>query len=227
MFVMSFTIPFSYKERRPYLGEGFFYVPSYFTRHQEFSFPFLKDLFTQKNLVLELCSGNGEWIVQKAADYPHLFWIAVEKRCDRAKKIWKRGQNLDNLFVVLGEATTFISNYIPKSSIKRIFINFPDPWPKAKHAKHRLIDLRLKEELERILPSYHQVTISTDDPGYKMQIIDVFSSSWEKEFPYPNFISTWPGFGTSFFNRLWEGKNKEIFYLSFTNQRNHHAPLGS
>ncbi len=212
---MSFTLPFDFANRRPYLGKGFFYIPPHYSNYSTEIFP-LFDIAQGKNIFVELCSGNGEWIAEKAEKYPHIQWIAVEKRFDRAQKIWKKGKDLPNLFVILGEGLAFLRHYIPEKSISKIYVNFPDPWPKARHAKHRLLDLPLKAELERILHPHSSITVATDDEIYRDQIVDLFSRDWLSEFPFPNYITRWEGYGSSFFRRLWESKDKNSYFLSFS-----------
>jgi tRNA (guanine-N7-)-methyltransferase len=217
---VSFEIPFSFEERRPYLGDQFLYVPEYFKEHDSSVLSW--DTIAQgRKVILECCSGNGEWIVDKAQKYPHYLWIAVEKRFDRARKIWKKGKSLGNLFTVLGEGLTFATHYLPTNSIHRVFVNFPDPWPKAKHAKNRLLDLSFEEELLRVLRPFHFITVATDDAVYRNQIIDLFSKRWKAEFPAVHFSLLWDNYGSSYFNRLWLEKNKEIFFMNFQNRQDH------
>lgn len=211
---MSFTVPFNFANREPYLGKGFFYIPPHYSHHSEQDLP-LSEIAEGKKIFVELCSGNGEWIAEKAKSYPHIQWIAVEKRFDRAKKIWKKASDLSNLFVILGDGLTFFRSYLPDRSLSKVYINFPDPWPKKKHAKHRLLDLPLKKELERVLLPYSTITMVTDDPSYRDHAIDLFYRSWKSEFPFPNYIKKWEGYGSSFFRRLWESKDKQSFFLSF------------
>ena len=79
-------IPFSWEERRPYLAEGLLYLPGYFSSFEDYN-----DIFTLDKVfpniapyVVEYCSGNGQWIIDRAKKDPTRNWIAVEKRMDRA-----------------------------------------------------------------------------------------------------------------------------------------------
>ena len=98
----------------------------------------------------------------------------------------------------------------------RVYINFPDPWPKEKHAKNRLFQPPLFKSWPYSYKPEGEVTIVTDDPPYRLQIIRSFSRVlWESVFPEPYFITEWEGYGTSYFDTLWRDKGKTIHYFQF------------
>src|ERR1700722_5861913 len=104
--------PFRWADRRPMIVQGVLFIPQYYDKHAEWTFPGWEDpsLFGKKGKIfVEYCSGNGAWIIEKARSNPHLQWIAVEIQFERARKIWSKTQNLQltNLIVVCGEALTF------------------------------------------------------------------------------------------------------------------------
>lgn len=202
-------IPFDWENRRPICLDRFFYVPSSYEYTPE-NIPFFDN---SQEIMLEYCSGNGQWILEKAASFPHLNWIAVEKKFERARKIWRRMKalSLQNLFVVCSEALVFSRFYAPL--IKKAFINFPDPWPKRRHAKHRLVQRPFIEALLRILPEEGEVHTATDDQKYADQMIQEFekSKSWKLLF----FSKDLDHYGDSFFKHLWESMGREIYYTRF------------
>jgi tRNA (guanine-N7-)-methyltransferase len=172
---------------------------------------------------LEYCSGNGEWICNKAKQHPDLNWVAVEKRFDRSKKIWmkmkKRG--LSNLFVICGEGLIATQHYIPIGTISEFFINFPDPWPKLKHAKHRLITAPFLDKMATICKANSLTTIVTDDFVYANQILDetALSKSWRPLMPPPYYAINPPNYGTSFFSELWKQKGRTIYQITLRTQQ--------
>lgn len=203
-------IPFGWAERRPILLDQFFYMPGHFD-HGEQAFPFFTET---KPLVIEYCSGNGQWIAERARQNPHLHWIAVEKRFERARQIWLKiqRQNLSNLCVVCGEGLLFTRYYAPVP-VTEIYVNFPDPWPKRRHSKHRLIDLEFLEALLRVVPPGGKATCVTDDTAYAAGIRKEFARSpgWGLLF----HSHEWPDYGRSFFQDLWLQKGRLIHYLSY------------
>lgn len=195
-----------------------FHVPNYYDKHDSFAFPGWEDqqLFGNSNPVcIEYCTGNGAWIAERAKQFPHMNWVAVEIRYDRVRKIWSKiqNENLSNLIVVCGEAWTFTHHYVQNHSIDEIYINFPDPWPKEKHEKHRLMKPLFLDELARVLKRGKKVTFVSDDPDYVQETTKVFCS--HPNFNSYNLLTNFPEYGTSWFESLWRRKGKKINYLQF------------
>ncbi len=202
-------IPFAWEERRPVLLDSFLYIPPLYAKHNEWQ---KVSLFVNtKPIVIEYCSGNGEWICNMAKEEKDLNWIAVEKRFDRSKKIWARlkREQIPNLIVVNGEALTFSKFYILERSVSKIYVNFPDPWPKLRHAKHRLIRSEFLDELEKILLPKAQATFTTDDRNYAEQMQQLID--WKKL----NVTTDVSNFGSSYFLDLWEEKGRTIYKLEY------------
>lgn len=203
--------PFSWENRRPHFEDAVLYVPDYYDRHKEWVFPGFEAMFGNSSpVIIEYCAGNGTWIAEKAKNTP-ANWVAVEYRFDRARKIWSKMKNyqLSNLITVCGEAQIFTSAYLPSQSVSEAYINFPDPWPKEKHAKHRLFQPPFVQELARVVQK--SVTVVTDDEPYAEQIQSAMALSWKVS----KYTNEWPDYGTSFFDSLWRQKGKKIHYFTF------------
>ncbi len=212
---------YSWKERRPLIADRIFHVPNHYEHHDAFAFPGWDDasLFGNSNpICVEYCAGNGAWILERAKSSPHLNWVAVEMRYDRVRKIWSKIQNetIPNLIVVCGEAWNFTHHYLKEDSIEEAYINFPDPWPKEKHEKHRLMKPRFLDELARVLKEGKKVTFVSDDATYVEQTTQVFHS--HPHFHSYSLMKECPGYGTSWFEDLWREKGKKIHYLQFVAQ---------
>ncbi len=217
-------IPCSWENRRPTLLDGFFYVPDHYFKHKESGYSFFKKtkIFNNDNPVnIEYCSGNGQWIIDRAQKEKDKNWIAVEFRFDRARKIWlkMKKQNISNLFVVFGEGLTFTKNYIEDNVIEESFVNFPDPWPKKKHAKNRIVTCDFLNEISRITTHNGNITLVTDDEDSSERFIEeVFKTScWKPVFENPYYINDFPEYGSSYFNDLWKDKGKTIRFMNFKN----------
>lgn len=166
---------------------------------------------------VEFCSGNGEWILKAAEANPHINWIAVERKRARAAQIVNKQKQLllKNLFVFWGLAEDFCKSY--KRKISEIYINFPDPWPKRRHAKNRLIKEPFTREMADSSCEGAAAYIVTDDPSYRDQVIEsmLWSERWKAAFDPPYYKHELENYGSSFFARLWEGKGKNIYYMKF------------
>lgn len=219
---MSLKYPYKWEERRPEILNRVLFVPSYYEKHQEWNFPAWEDpqLFGKKGkVVLEYCSGNGSWIIEKASLFPENHFVAIERKFERVKKIFSKLHKggLSNLIIVCGEALTFTSHYLPAHSVDEIYINFPDPWPKLKHAKHRLIQSPFTSQLLRVMKGGGKATFVTDHENYSKQMIQEMLNcpGWESTFPSPYYVTEMENYGTSYFDGLWRGKGKTIHYHEF------------
>lgn len=214
--------PFTWKERRVILNNGVLFVPEHYPDYQEFQFPSWSDpsLFgNSKPIKIEYCSGNGDWIAHRASLDCDSNWVAVEKLFDRTRKIWSKCRNfeLSNLFIICGEALNATHHYLPTESVEEVYINFPDPWPKQRHAKNRLVRDEFIEQLHRILKPEGMVTLVTDDIDYREQMINYFLKNpvFRPVFPAPFFKTEFPNYGFSYFEELWRKQGKTIHYMQF------------
>ena len=214
--------PFKWEEREPVIQDGVFHVPAQFSKYECFTFPEWHDKMLFGNnlpVKVEYCSGNGAWIAACSLNDPNSNWIAVEKKFERVSKIWskKKKMVLNNLITVCGEGYTVTKYYFREESVSEIFINFPDPWPKTRHAKNRIVQQPFIEEMWRILQDEGTVTIVTDDENYSEHIIKEMSyfSGFISQFSAPYYKTDLPGYGTSYFDELWRSKGKQIRYHQF------------
>lgn len=214
--------PFTWDERQILIKDRVWFVPDYCKAYDAFQFPGWKDpqIFGNEGPVyLEYCSGNGSWIASKAQGDASINWVAVEKKFPRVRKIWSKIKNnkLNNLFAICGEGWNLTRRYIPAESVDQVFINFPDPWPKTRHAKHRIIQPYFLDELMRILKKDGTVTFVTDDPDYSHWTIDTFAkhAAFDSCYEAPYFSTEQPQYGTSYFDQLWREKGKTIRYHRF------------
>ncbi|NGX57846.1 MAG: tRNA (guanine-N(7)-)-methyltransferase [Chlamydiae bacterium] len=215
--------PFKWGEQYTTIQDKIFYTFEPFgkeTLHFEFPGWDHPDVFGNDQPVkIEYCSGHGHWIAHQALTDPEVNWVAVEKLFVRLRKIWSKMKNysLNNLFSVCGEAYDITKRYIPSASVTEVYVNFPDPWPKKKHAKYRLIQPAFIEEIYRILKPEGTITLVTDDENYSIQMMEVLNSQpgFISCYPEPYFCTSREGYGNSFFEDLWREKGKGIRYLLY------------
>ena len=119
-------------------------------------------------LEIEIGSGKGTFLVQQAALTPQVNYIGIEY----ARAFWRyaadrcRRHGLDNVRLVHTEADLFLRNYVPDACLRCVHIYFPDPWPKKRHHKRRLIQTPFLHTLARVLEPAGDVRIATDHTGY-------------------------------------------------------------
>lgn len=137
-------------------------------------------LFPQPQpLHVELGSGDGSFLVQYAALHPEWNFIGVERLLGRLRKIDRKGRRagVANLRAARIEASYFLQYLLPKASAAALHIYFPDPWPKRKHRKHRLVNESFPQLARAALVPGGAVYLRTDDADYFAQMKAVFAAS--------------------------------------------------
>src|ERR1041385_726411 len=134
----------------------------------------LSNLFpNQQALEIELGSGDGSFLVAYARRHPERNFIGVERLLGRLRKIERKGRELLNLRGVRIESSYFLKYLIPPGSVSALHIYFPDPWPKRKHRRHRLINEEFAEVLRTTLIPEGTLYLRTDDLDYFTHMRDV------------------------------------------------------
>ncbi len=133
----------------------------------------------QQQVELELGSGDGSFLAKYAALHPERNFIGVERLLGRVRKLDKKGlkSGLTNLCLIRLEAAYLLEFLLPPQSMDGIHVYFPDPWPKRKHRKNRLIDTRFTELVAKVLKPWSVVWLRTDDLDYFQQMTQVFGEN--------------------------------------------------
>lgn len=141
-------------------------------------------------LEVELGSGDGSFLVDYARSNPETNFLGVERLLGRLRKIDRKGQRarLLNLKLIRVEAGYFLEYMLPPQCVCALHVYFPDPWPKRKHRKNRLINARFTELACQVLQPGGTVYLRTDDADYFTQMKSVFAANprfHEVETPAP------------------------------------------
>jgi len=130
-------------------------------------------------LEVELGSGDGSFLLKYAEAHPERNFIGVERLLGRVQKLDRKGRRLGlrNLRGVRIESSYFLEYLLPRESVSALHIYFPDPWPKLKHRRHRLVSERFPELAAKALVPAGIVYLRTDDRDYFEQMLSVFGAS--------------------------------------------------
>lgn len=130
-------------------------------------------------LEVELGCGDASFLVQHAARHPEHNFIGVERLAGRLRKLDRKGRRaaLANLRGVRIESAYFLEFLLPPGSVAALHIYFPDPWPKRKHWKNRLISERFPQLAQQALAPGGTVYLRTDDHDYFEQMTTVFAAN--------------------------------------------------
>ncbi|MCH8074497.1 MAG: tRNA (guanosine(46)-N7)-methyltransferase TrmB [SAR324 cluster bacterium] len=128
------------------------------------------------DLAVELGCGSGNFLVEMAARHPSMAFAGFELRYKRlvkaARKIERRG--LKNAWLVRDLAERFPLYFEPES-LSRVYLNFPDPWPKPSQWKHRLLNADFFTVLGRVLRPDGRFCFKTDHSGYLLHVLSILS----------------------------------------------------
>jgi tRNA (guanine-N7-)-methyltransferase len=129
-------------------------------------------------LEVELGSGDGSFLAQWAATCPERNFLGVERLLGRLRKLGRKAQRagLANLRLMRIEAGYFLEFLLPPRSVSTLHVYFPDPWPKRKHRKNRLVNERFPELAARVLMPQGVLYLRTDDADYFAQMQEVFGA---------------------------------------------------
>jgi len=116
---------------------------------------------------LEVGFGAGEHLAWQADTSPEIGFIGAEPYVAGMAKLLARvaGKNLGNIRLYTEDAREVLAA-LPDASLSRVFILFPDPWPKTRHHKRRFIQMTMLDELARVMTKDAELRFATDDAGY-------------------------------------------------------------
>lgn len=128
--------------------------------------------------ILEIGFGMGETTATVAAQHPQNDYLGIEVHTPGVGSLLKTiaERNLTNVRIIQHDAVEVLRNMIAPDTFDAVHVFFPDPWPKKRHHKRRLIQPPLISMLcERMKPGGY-VHVATDWQDYAEQILDVFRS---------------------------------------------------
>lgn len=123
-------------------------------------------------LVLEVGSGDGRQVASLAAAHPEQDHLAVEVYRPGVGRLLRRleAAGLDNVRVVCADVNELLPA-LPPAALDAVHCFFPDPWPKKRHHKRRLIDAAFLRRLARVVRPGGRVAIATDWDDYAQAIV--------------------------------------------------------
>ncbi|MBE7492693.1 MAG: tRNA (guanosine(46)-N7)-methyltransferase TrmB [Planctomycetes bacterium] len=139
---------------------------------------------------LELGVGKGRFLIQSAEQNPGVNFLGVEWAGRYFRLVAERAarRGLANFRIVRDDAAHLVRDNLADACIAVLHIYFPDPWPKARHHKRRLIQPPFARQCARVLQPGGLVRLATDHEDYAQQMEQVFLAD-------PDFTPTWRAVG--------------------------------
>jgi len=150
----------------------------------------MAELFRNANpVILEIGSGKGRFLIGSAMERPDINFIGIEKSLHYYRlirdRILKRG--LENIRLINHDAFQVMQKMFSDASVAEIHIYFPDPWPRPKERKRRIIRADALTEMRRVLVEGGSGIYVTDHREYAEvaapEIAKVFRAEWRTPGP--------------------------------------------
>lgn len=152
----------------------------------------------QRPLELEIGCGTGDFIIQIAAKRPQHNFLAIDifnQGC-RSTSTRVEESGLDNIRVMRMEARYLLHHYLGAGSLRAIYINCPDPWPKKRQRKRRLVNSEFINLALYSLEDGGSLNFTTDFTDYGEQVADLLANDPRlgnlTDTPYTNNLGDYP-----------------------------------
>ena len=126
-----------------------------------------------KKLEVEVGCGKGEFIFRRARQHPQTFFVGIDRRLDRVRLSEKKFHRVTtaNCVVVREDARSFLFRELPAIDVFHLYQ--PDPWPKARHHKHRFFRSPEAHIWAEAIRRGGELRISTDNRQYFEEMLDI------------------------------------------------------
>jgi len=192
--------------RPPMAGE---LVPAHYFREMERS----ELCRPGRPLEVDLGCGDGSFLMEMARHHPERDLIGVERLLGRVRKVCRKitRHGLDNARVLRLESRYVVEWLLPEASVSRLHLLCPDPWPKVRHHRRRLVQVDFLTAVRRVLVPGGEFLFMTDHEDYfrwaeeKVAEFGKFERlEWEEDsFFHPK----------TDFQELWESEGKAMWRL--------------
>lgn len=150
----------------------------------------LAKLFGNDNpVVLEIGSGKGRFLIGSAIEQPDVNFIGIEKSLHYHRVINERVEkrHLTNVRLINHDAFLVVRDMLPDASIREIHVYFPDPWPRKREQKRRIIRPEVLEQFRRVLVEDGSGIYVTDHRDYFEAAAQLIESAFraERRIPQP------------------------------------------
>lgn len=179
---------------------------------------FAPDVEAALPLVVEIGFGRGEYLRALAAGAPGVAHVGVDLSHRRVFKMARRLAKTEerNVRLVEARAEEFVRDALVPESVAAFWINFPDPWPKKRHHRRRLLQPRFVAALaDRLVPG-GVLHAATDHVGYAEQIDAVLSAGpgLENAFPAP-WLPEVPDRLRTAYEEMWRAEGRALHFFQY------------
>lgn len=170
-------------------------------------------------LKLEVGFGMGNFLIEMAAKEPTRNFIGIDFYHKGIRKLMTRIKKLqlENIRVVYGDIRSKLPVLFQDRELDTIYINFPDPWPKKRHTKRRLIKPEFVKQLAQKLSLQGRACLATDSESYAQEMLEYLNGETllQNLDDEQSFLAERIDLPKSKYEKNFINAGDKIFYLEF------------
>jgi len=177
----------------------------------------LKKLFGDSPLGLELGIGKGRFLRDLSKKHPEMSLVGVEIKIDRANRaaLKLEDEGLKNSLVYCVDVLNFFKHIDSSFLFKAIYLNFPDPWPKQRHQRRRMLAPHFIEIYEKHLEPGGSLVFVTDDLDYALEGQQNMRANQKLVDLFGGIRTDWPCYPVSIHEEKFRLIGRTIHYQKF------------
>ena len=188
------------------------------TDNSERQFLNLRKYINNKPLWLEIGFGSGEHLLNQAQLNPEVVFFGCEPYINGVASLLAKikEKRINNIFIYPGDVRNLF-DVLPSNSIDRVFLLYPDPWPKKRHNHRRFVNPEYLIPLCRVMKIAAQFRIATDVKEYcshafqeVLKLDFILKGQNKNDFSFP-----WEGWSPTRYEKKAQKDNKTSYYMTF------------
>jgi tRNA (guanine-N7-)-methyltransferase len=171
--------------------------------------------FGDRPVWLEIGFGGGEHMVHMAATHPDIALIGAEPFVNGVAMLLGkiRQARATNISVHPGDVRDLF-DVLPDGAISRVFLNYPDPWPKARHHRRRFVTPQFLVPLHRVMAPTAHLRVATDIPDYVRQTLEEVPAAGFQRLDHPD-DQPWDDWPSTRYEQKALREGRRPHYLTF------------
>ncbi len=131
---------------------------------------------TDGPIEVDIGSGKGRFLLARAESHPDTRYLGIERQASRVYRVAKKAhrRDIDNIKLTLNEASLAVNVLLEDESVTTFYVFFPDPWPKRRHHRRRLITPEFLDLLHSKLIPNGSIHFATDHQDYADVVVKLF-----------------------------------------------------
>ncbi len=127
-------------------------------------------------LHIDLGCGDGSFLCAMAQRMPDKNFLGIERLLNRVRLSARKAATMDNVRLLRVESSYAVRYLLPAESVERFYLLFPDPWPKRRHHRRRIVTPDFLSAIHAALQENGSIYIATDDVDYFGKIKEIADS---------------------------------------------------